>query len=638
MINRFPLWKNLLIVLAIVLAFIYAAPNLYPNDPAIQITHDSGVVTETVLTLAREALDAENIEYFGEEINSSGNAALIRLRDESLQSRAQQLISASLTQDYIVALNLAPTTPDWLRSLGAGPLTLGLDLSGGVHFLMEVDMESAVNKRLNDSLATMRTILREERLRYRRPLSVDSQNRIVIRFQDAETRTQASRAIREDFPDLVYSTEQRGQDFLLLMNYSELQIQELQDYALQQNLTTLRQRVNELGVKEPLVAPIGTSRIIIELPGIQDTAQAKALISAVATLEVYMQPDQDTDDADISQYEYEGVLLDVNNDIVVAGENVIDARSTYDQNGLPVVQITLDSPGASRMNDATLRRVNRMMGIVLIESHVATIHTLMPSGEIVTRNETTEERRMISWARISQPLGKQFIITGLDQKEANDLALLIRSGALAAPMYFLEESTVGPSLGQENIDKGVLSIQIGMGVVVLFMLLWYRGCGIAANIALGVNLVLMVALMSVIGFTLTMPGIAGIVLTVGMAVDANVLIFARIREELKVGSSVQRAIDSGFDRAFTTIMDANITTLLVGVILWSIGTGPVRGFAVTLTLGILTSMFTAIVVTRAIINAVFGGRNLKSLSIGLAARKYGSMAPLARSATEQAAS
>ena len=615
MINKYPLWKNLLILFAVLLGALYAAPNLYPPDPAIQISHDSGTVTEAALATATRILDEEGVEYFGAEIQDG--AALIRVSSLEVQSRAQELINLALPDDYIVALNMAPTTPDWLSAVGAGPMTYGLDLSGGVHFLMEVDMEAAVQKRLNDSLAAIRSLLREERLRYRPPLQVDAQNRIVLRFTDADTRAQAGSLLRDQFPDFLFRTTETGQNYNLYLSMSEAAVLELRDYALQQNLTTLRSRVNELGVREPRVQPMGADRIIVQLPGIQDTARAKDLISAIATLSFHLGAEPTAPAGTTETYEYEGIPVAIDRDIIVSGENVTSAQSSFDENGLPQVNITLDAAGARRMNEMTRTNIGRMMAILLIETKTRSVTTRGPDGELVTTSEPFEERRMISWATIQAALGRQFRITGLQAQEANDLALLIRSGALAAPMYFIEERTVGPSLGQENIDRGLLSVELGLVLVAFFMVAVYRVLGAAAVTAMAVNLVLLVAVMSILGATLTLPGIAGIVLTVGMAVDANVLIFSRIREELKNGLSVQQAIDSGFGRAFITILDANITTLLVAVILYSIGSGPIRGFAVTLSIGIVTSMFTAVMLTRAIVNLIYGGRNVKKISIGM---------------------
>jgi len=617
--NKYPLWKNLLIVFIAILGFIYAAPNFYAPDPAIQISHDSGIVDQSALDSATFALGADGIDFF-DAVIEDGNG-LIRLRNADQQSRAQQVINLALPDEYIVALNLAPNTPDWLESLGAGPMSYGLDLQGGVHFLMEVDMEAASGQQLSDSVATMRTLFRENNLRYRPPLEVDSQNRIAIRFLYAETRSAAIALMRDEFPDYQFRTAETGGDFLLYYTINELAAQQLREYAVQQNLTTLRSRVDELGVKEPNVAPMGSDRIIIELPGIQDPARAKSIISAVATLQFHLVAEPGAAPGTTMEYtdpRTGGPLL-IDRDIIVSGDNVTQAQSSFDpQTSLPQVNISLDAVGARQMNEVTRANIGRRMAILLVETKTRTVTQRNAEGELVSRSEPYTEERVISAPNIQTALPRQFRITGLaSSQEANDIALLIRSGALAAPMYFLEEYAIGPSLGQENIDKGLLSVQIGLGLVVLFMLLWYRVCGLAANIALAVNLVLLVALMSIIGATLTLPGIAGIVLTVGMAVDANVLIFARIREELKAGMSVQRAIDSGFGRAFITIFDANITTFLVAIILYSVGTGPVRGFAVTLSIGIMTSMFTAIMVTRAIINLIYGGKNVKSISIGM---------------------
>jgi len=629
MLNKYPLWKNLLIIAVTLLALVYAAPNFYAPDPAIQISHDDGIVDQSAIDSATFALGADGIEFFDPVIDDG--IGLIRLRNGDDQSRAQQIINLALPDEYIVALNLAPNTPSWLQSMGAGPMTYGLDLQGGVHFLMEVDLDAAVNKQLNDSIATMRTLFREEGLRYRPPLDVDAQNRIVIRFTDAETRSSAIDVMRDEFPDFLFRTAETGGDFLLDYAMSDLAQQQLQEYAVQQNLTTLRSRVDELGVKEPNVAPMGTDRIIIELPGIQDTTRAKDLISAVATLQFHLVAEPGAAPGTTLEYnDPDGLPLLIEREIIVSGENVTNAQSAFDpQTSLPQVNLSMDAVGARRINEITRANIGRRMAILLIETKTRSVTVRDENGELVTRSEPYVEERVISAPVIQSALGRQFRITGVAANEANDLALLIRSGALAAPMYFLEEYAIGPSLGQDNIDKGLLSVEIGLGLVVAFMLVWYRVAGIAANIALAVNLILIVAIMSIIGATLTLPGIAGIVLIVGMAVDANVLIFGRIREELKEGMPVQKAIDNGFGRAFITIFDANITTFLVAIILYSIGTGPVRGFAVTLSIGIITSMFTAIMVTRAIINLIYGGRNVKSISIGAKITP-----PQARPATE----
>jgi len=608
--------------MVVVLSFIYAAPNFYPADPAIQISHDSGEVDQVALNTATSVLDSDGIAWFGAELKDGG--ALIRLRNQNDQGRAQQLINLSLAQDYIVALNLAANTPAWLVTLRASPMSYGLDLQGGVHFLMEVDLDAAVGKQLNDSAAAMRTVLREERVRYRPPLTVDETNRIVVRFADTETRSAANAIIRDQFPDLTFRTEQSGQDFMLYYTMPDTSVLLLQEYAIQQNLTTLRARVNELGVKEPKIQQSGINRIVIELPGIQDTTRAKDLISAVASLQFHLVADPGAAAGTTLQYDYEGVPYQLDESIIVGGESVTGAVTSIDpQTTLPQVNITLDAVGARRINEVTRVNIGNRMAILLSETKTRSITEMGPDGELTTRSVPFVDDRLISVATIQAALGRQFRITGLAGGEANDLALLIRSGALAAPMYFLEESTVGPSLGQENIANGVTSVMIGLAMLVVFMIAYYRVFGIAANIALFCNLLLLVAIMSIVGWTLTMPGIAGIVLTMGMAVDANVLIFARIREEMENGMSIPRAINAGYERAFVTIVDANVTTLIVSVILFSIGTGPIKGFAVTLTLGILTSMFTSIMISRAIINLVYGGNNIKSISMGTQIRIVG---------------
>ena len=531
MLNKFPLWKNLLIVLMVVLSAVYAAPNFYPADPAIQVSHDSGIVDQAALATATKALEEGGIEFTRAEIEDG--IALIRLRNQSDQGKAQQLVNLVLPQDFVVALNLAATTPDWLSRLGGKPMNYGLDLQGGVHFLMEVDLKAAVAKQLNDSLAAMRTLLREERIRYRPPLSVDDTNRIVIRFTEAESRTIANELIRAQFPDFLFRTDEVGEDFILYYSMTELSTLQLQDYAIQQNLTTLRSRINELGVKEPKIQQMGVNRILIELPGVQDTTRAKDMISAVATLQFHLVDDGRAPAGTTIEYDYLGTLYPLNEEIVVGGESVTGAQTSIDpQTTLPQVNITLDAVGARRINEMTRVNIGKSMAILLSETKTRNVTEVGPDGELVTKSVPFVDDHLISVATIQAALGRQFRITGLQSNEANDLALLIRSGALAAPMHFVEESTVGPSLGAENIENGVNSVLAGFALIVVFMILLYRICGIIANIALAVNVLMIMAFMSILGATLTLPGIAGIVLTLGMAVDANVLIYARIRDEL----------------------------------------------------------------------------------------------------------
>lgn len=616
MLNKFPLWKNLLILLMVMLSAVYAIPNFYPADPAIQISRDNGEVDAAILDEARKDLEEDGIAVKGSEIDDG--IGLIRLVNQSDQGRAQQLVQLALSQDYIVALNLAPTTPDWLTAIGARPMSLGLDLQGGVHFLMEVDLQGAVHDQLQDSVATMRTILREERVRYRPPIEVDDTNRIVIRFTDAESRTKANELIRAQFAEFQFRTDQEGDDFLLYYTMTEANQLLLQDYAIQQNLTTLRSRVNELGVKEPKIQQMGVNRIVIELPGVQDTTRAKDLISAIATLQFHLVDDGSAPAGTTLEYEFEGVMYKINEEVTVSGEMVTGAQPSIDpETTLPQVNIRLDAVGGRRINEMTRVNVGRQMAILLSETKTRNTTEVGPGGELIPKSVPFVEERLISVATIQSALNREFRITGLSGDEANDLALLIRSGALAAGMTFVEESTVGPSLGAENIEDGVNSVLAGFALIIVFMIALYRICGIIANIALAVNILQIMAIMSILGATLTLPGIAGIVLTLGMAVDANVLIYARIRDELQRGMSVARAIDVGYDKAFVTILDSNLTGLIVALILYSIGTGPIKGFAVTTAIGIVTSMMTAIWISRALVNFMYGGKDSKFISIGM---------------------
>ncbi len=574
MLNKYPLWKNIFLIVIAVLSAIYAAPNFYKADPAIQISHDNGVMDQPALDLATAALKEDGIDFFGAVIEKNG-VALIRLHDQNQQSRAQQVVNFKLPKNYIVALNLAATTPAWLVRLHAGPMAYGLDLQGGVHFLMEVDMDEAITKQLTDTIASMRNVLRDEKIRYRPPITLDSQKRIHIRFLDAATRSAAISKLKSKF-DLVMGTTESGDDFVLQYSMSPASVLELQKYAVQQNLTTLRSRVNELGVKEPKIQQLGANRIIIELPGIQDTTRAKDLISAVATLQFHLVADSGAAPGTTLDYEYQGRHYKVVQDVIMEGSSVTGAQASIDsQTSTPQVNITLDSAGAKRLNDVTRVSVGKSMAIILRETKTRSVTKAQADGTLVTTSEPTLEERAISVATIQSALGRQFRITGLGNAEANDLSLLIRSGALAAPMHFVEESTIGPSLGQENINNGIKSVLLGLGLLVVFMIGYYRICGFASIIGLFCNLLLMMAIMSLVGWTLTMPGIAGIVLTLGIAVDANVLIFARIREEIENGMSIPRAINAGYEKAFVTIVDANVTTLIVSVILFAIGTGPV---------------------------------------------------------------
>ncbi|GLS26142.1 protein translocase subunit SecD [Marinibactrum halimedae] len=625
MLNRYPLWKYLLVAFIVVLGAIYAAPNLYAPDPAIQISGQSSamVIDDRVIKRVSSLLDKGGIKHFGEQ--ATGANALIRFHSLEDQLAAKALLQRdkSMQESYVIALNQAATTPEWLRSMGASPMKLGLDLSGGVHFLLEVDTASAVAKRQDTNADELKAKWREGRVRYR-GVSLNKEQVISARFDDEEERDKASSIAGKEFPNLTRLKEERDGKFYLLLSLNELAIREIEDYAVSQNLTTLRNRVNELGVSEPIVQRQGRNRIVVELPGVQDTAEAKRVIGKTANLEFRLEAESNALVSSKEYFEYRseedrqrfgGAYLEKK--LIIGGVNVSGAKSSFDpETSQPQVNINLDSVGGTKMHRVTRNAVSRKMGVLFIEQKTRMEYSLNEDGEEVATPVQTEERRIISLATITTALGVQFRITGLESPaEASELALLLRAGALAAPMYFVQESTIGPSLGEENIELGKTSVMWGLGFVLVFMLVYYRVFGFAANLALAANMVLLVAVMSILGATLTLPGIAGIVLTVGMAVDANVLIFSRIREELKNGMPPQSAINSGFDRAFTTILDANITTLIVAIILYAIGSGPVKGFAVTLSIGILTSMFTAIMGTRSVVNLIYGGRRVEKLMI-----------------------
>ena len=612
--NTFPLWKNITILLVVTFGFVYAAPNLYPPDPAIQLSGQSGAmqIDAAVLQKVEQSLDEAGIEHFSGE--ADGEALLVRLKDGNRQLRAKEVIQASMGGDYIVALNLAPTTPDWLRNIGGMPMKLGLDLSGGVHFLLEVDLDSALTTRLEGDLEDVKSALREERIRYR---SFElSNNQIIGQFRDEQEVERAKTLIRTNYRDLQPQSQPGQNPLSLVLRLSDIASREIEDNAIKQNLTSLRNRVNELGVSEPLVSRQGKNRIVVELPGVQDTAEAKRIIGKTANLEFRLEASDRVGEVfEFRNPSGQGADARLESKAVITGENVTDARASFDENGRPQVSITLDAKGGWQMGYATRDNIGRRLGVLFIEYKTKLEKSIDENGELVLTPVPFVEENIISLATVQAQLGKQFRITGLEQRESSELALLLRAGALAAPMYIVEERTIGPSLGADNIELGVKSVTFGMVLVLLFMLVVYRGFGVFANIALAMNLVLLVAFMSLLGATLTLPGIAGIVLTVGMAVDANVLIFSRIREELAAGASIQGSISAGYDRAFVSILDANITTLIVALILFLIGSGPVQGFAVTLSIGILTSMFTSIVLTRGLVNLVVGGRKIKTLWI-----------------------
>lgn len=620
MLNKYPLWKYLLILAVLALGLVYSAPNLYPDDPSIQITGASTAlrIDEAVLDKASRALTAAGIPVKAAEVSERGG--LLRLTGLGDQLPAKDVVRKALGDEYVVALNLAPTTPPWLRSLGASPMKLGLDLSGGVHFLLEVDMDKAVDARLKVYEGEVKSLLRKERMRYRS--LAGGENAFQLGFSDAEALAKAQSLIRKSFTDFEMTTSVRNQLQVLNLALSPAKLAEIREYSIKQNLTTVRNRVNELGVAEPLVQRQGANRIVVELPGVQDTAEAKRILGKTASLEFRLAADLETPRSATENFEFREAgraPVALERSVIITGDQVTDASASYDENGRPQVNIRLDGHGGELMNRATRNSVGRSMAVIFIEQKPVTRYVKQAVDGVeqeVAVQSFKEEKQIISLATIQSTLGSQFRITGLNgQGESSELALLLRAGGLAAPMYFAEERTIGPSLGAENITKGIESTWWALVFVSLFVIAIYKFFGVLATIALAFNLVLLMGLMSVIGATLTLPGIAGIVLTLGMAVDANVLIYSRIREELKSGLSVQRAIHEGFDRAYTAIIDSNLTTLLVGGILFALGTGPIKGFAVTLSLGILTSMFTAILFTRAQVNLIFGGRNVKKLWI-----------------------
>ena len=617
--NTFRPWQYVLIALILLLGGMYAAPNLYQPDPAVQIRsldiEAQAIGLQDEVMQARQALDSAGIPVIGADLLDDGSA-LIRVDTDDNQLKAQRIITELLNAEgaaYVVALNRASTTPQWLQGMGGKPMSLGLDLSGGVHFLLQVNMDDYLKSVVESTAEGIRDKLRIEGIDYvptrdwvdglvvRVPLKTQGDREraleVLTEYADYQIREQ----LVEGAPGLVFRlTAER--------------IAQLEDRAISQNLTSLRNRVNELGVSEPQVQRLGRSRIVVDLPGIQDSARAKEILNKFANLEFRLAALPNTPRFQRETYEYEGRFQEVLRRNIVTGNNVQDAQQGFDpETSQPQVNIELDNDGGNRMFDATKDNVGRDMAILYIEQKPV-VKRLVRNGETVEEYTTEEIKRLISVANIKAALGFRFRITGLGLREAQDLALLLRAGALAAPMYIVEERTVGASLGDDNIQRGWQSVGAGFVLVLIFMLFYYRWFGLAANVALTANLMLLVAIMSVLGATLTLPGIAGIVLTVGMAVDANVLIFSRIREELRERPP-QQAIQAGFDRALLTITDANVTTFFVAIILLSIGSGPVRGFAVTLAVGIVTSMFTAIMVTRAIINLMYGGRKLESLKV-----------------------
>lgn len=617
--NKFPLWKNLLVFMVLAFGILFAVPNLFPEDPAVQIAaRDDSALDEAQLGRVLGMLEEAELAYLSKTLRDG--RITVRFDTVEDQLRAADSLRLSLnptTQNYVVALVLAPRLPAWVRALGLKPMSLGLDLRGGVHFLFEVDMDAAIDQVLRRYQEGISVMLRDERIARRVRVSDDQ---VIVTVNSDEDAERASRVLARMDDPLQIRRGMDGERPALYLTLSEDQVQERRDFAIQQNTITLRNRVDELGVAEPLVARQGADRIVVQLPGVQDPRQAEVVLGATATLEFRL-VDTENDPIEAARrgrapintelyYERSGAPVLLSRDIIVTGDQLTNASSGFSE-GRPAVFVNLDSQGARRMLQTTQANLGRPMAVLFIEERRNLVEQ---NGETVEVAETIRE--VISVATIQGVFSSRFQITGLATTEARDLALLLRAGALAAPIFKVEERTIGPSLGQDNIDRGMQAVVIGFAMVVLFMLIYYRVFGIVANIALFANLVLIIALLSLLQASLTLPGIAGIVLTVGMAVDANVLIYERIREELRNGNSPQASIAAGYDKAFSSIADANITTLIAAVVLFTFGTGPIKGFAVTLSLGILTSMFTAIIGTRALVNLIYGGRRVQRLSIG----------------------
>ncbi|GAB4393114.1 MAG: protein translocase subunit SecD [Gammaproteobacteria bacterium] len=622
--NKYPWWKYVLVMGILILGCIYALPNIYGDVPALQLSANNKLIPidANLVTRVKQILEAQAIPY--KQITLVDDKLVVRFANPTQQLHAKTALAKALnaqgTDDFTLALNLVPATPKWLAKLGARPMKLGLDLRGGVHFLLEVDIKSVMSRHLLGMMRSLSRELRAEGIRYN---ALTTQNgSIVIRLPDATMRDRVISVIRQDFPELVLTKRLVDNSYILEGQLSPAAYNDLRQYTIEQTMTTLRNRVNELGIAEAIVQQQGANRVAVDLPGIQDATRAKQILGGTATLEFRLVDNQHDARAATNSgiiplgtqlYYLRGTPLLLKDQIILSGESIVSARSGIGEDGRPNVNITLSGGEESSFHRITQKNIGNLLAIVFIETK--TINKIL-NGETVKVRKKVE--RLISAPRINSALDRRFQITGLeDPNEARNLALLLRSGSLPTAIDIVQERTVGPSLGAENIEKGVRSLIIGLAIIVIFMAIYYRLFGVLADLALGVNLILMVALLSLLGATLTLPGIAGIVLTVGMAVDANVLIFERIREELRNGMSIQASIHAGYERAFATIVDANVTTLIVAIVLFSIGSGAVKGFAVTLTIGLLTSMLSAITFTRAIVNCWYGGRKVRNLSIGV---------------------
>ena len=618
MINQYALWKNFLVLIVVLVGLLYALPNIYGSDPAVQITAArSGVVNADLQTRVKTELTNSSAKY--NSIKIDDDILVIRFSNIEDQLKASDMLRDSLGDAYSVAQNLITASPEWLLSLRALPMYLGLDLRGGLHFLMEVDMDTVLNQAYETFTGDVRRVLREEKIRY---ASIKQRNNIIeVKFRDSKTREAAVLPIRQNLDELAVEAEDRDDAFYLKVQMTEVALVERKKAALKKNITTLRNRVNEFGVSEPVIQQQGDDRIVLQLPGVQCSSCVKKTLSAVASLEFRLVDRKNSVEEAMQGRSFIGSRLYTDRQgqpyllkkrVIINGQHIGSAASGMDQqSATPAVFINTNGVGAKRMSDVTKKNIGKPMAVVFIEQRPV---VRIVDGEEIVKYKKTED--VINVATIQDVLSRRFQITGLDSpNEAHELALLIRAGALVAPIRIIEERTIGPSLGQDNINQGTLSVVLGMILVIVFMALWYKGFGLVANVALAANLVLIIAVLSLLQATLTLPGIAGIVLTVGMAVDANVLIFERIREELRLGNTPQMSIHVGYEKALSTIADANITTLIAAVVLFIFGTGAIKGFAITLSIGILTSMFTAIMGTRSIINLFVSGKTIKTLSI-----------------------
>ncbi len=615
-LNRFPWWKNLLVVFVVIIAFFYALPNLYVEDPAVQISPQSPTIVMGSDTIDKINSALQSAKLPVKQLQQQNRSILVRFASTDIQLKAKEIIQGALGEDYIVALNLAPATPNWLRAIGAMPMKLGLDLRGGVHFLLQVDVDSVLKQRIEGDLSNIGQELRNQHIRYA-GLNRNGANGVTIQFRAADALEDAYAFLSSHFTELAWTKDTSNGKLILQGMLSPASLQQARQETLEQVMNILRNRVNELGVSEAVVQQQGATRIVVDLPGIQDTVQAKNILGKTATLEFHL-VDTEHDPrgivpADSKVYPYENQTVLLKNQIILRGSSITSAVSGVGEDARPSVNVRLGGGGEGLFTKTTAENIGRPMGTLYIEVKSTTKNV---DGKPVINYQT--ERRVISVATIQNALGNSFQITGLSSpEEARTLALLLRAGALPTPVTYIEERQIGPNLGKQNIHKGVLSVEVGFVLVVLFMALYYGVMGLVADIALTMNLILIVAILSLLGATLTLAGIAGIVLTMGMAVDANVLIFERIREELRNGGGIQASIHAGYERAFMTIVDANVTTLIVAVVLFSLGSGTVKNFAVTLTIGLVTSMFTAITGTRAIVNWMYGAKPVKKISIGI---------------------